>query len=305
MPLIQLPHGDFFDSVEPLDTQFEKAQDLFAPFHALSTTLPALLMWQDEFAYALAQKNGFHFILALYGKSVYLPLPPHPFNAQSLGIAFDYLKQVNGSGPGVSRVEGLSAEQKEQALEWGYPIHPTLTEYIYDRSLIAGLHGDPYRAKRAEINHFLKENTVLLRPYRKSDLSACGELFELWKGQRLPVFKGEMGEKMILSSQKAHLRALTQGEDWGLDAWVVLIGQKLVAYTLGGSVNPTTYGIYMEVTDLTVKGLSAYIFTNICRQVEAYPLINAGDAEGLPRLAEAKEHWHPVKKQTLYAADPR
>jgi hypothetical protein len=180
-----------------------------------------------------------------------------------------------------------------------------LTEYLYDRSLLTGLHGDPYRSKRAEVNHFLKGNTVLLRPYRKSDLSACGDLFELWKNQRLPTLKGEMGEKMILSSQKAHLRALTQGADWGLDAWVVFVGQKLAGYTLGGSINNTTYGTYIEVTDLTVKGLSAYIFTNVCRQVEAYSLINAGDAEGLPRLAEAKEHWHPVEKLVLHALDPR
>jgi hypothetical protein len=60
----------------------------------------------------------------------------------------------------------------------------------------------------------------------------------------------------------------------------------------------------LEVTDLTVKGLSAYIFASICRQVEGYTLINTGDAEGLPGLAESKEHWHPFQRLQLYAADP-
>jgi hypothetical protein len=114
-----------------------------------------------------------------------------------------------------------------------------------------------------------------------------------------------MGESMIRSAQKAHLRALLQGEDWGMDTWVVLAGDRLVGYTIGAALNPGVYGIYIEVTDLTVKGLSAYIFTNVCRQLEAYPSINAGDAEGLPRLAEAKEHWHPKEKLALYAVDPR
>ena len=170
---------------------------------------------------------------------------------------------------------------------------------------LAGLHGDPYRAKRAETNHLLKEHSVILRPYRGGDLKACGDLFESWKKQRLPGLKGEMGEKMLLSSQKAHFRALHQGEDWGMDAWVVLLENRLAAYSVGAALSPETYGIYLEVTDLTVKGLSAYIFTNICRQVESYAWINAGDAEGLPRLAESKEHWHPAGKIQLFAIDPQ
>jgi hypothetical protein len=224
---------------------------------------------------------------------------------ENLLTAFEYMRRVNGPGPGVSRVEGLTEEQKKLAESWGFPTRPTLREYLYDRALTAGLHGDSYRAKRAEINHLLKEQAVLLRPYRKGDLKACGDLFELWKGQRLPPLKGDVGERMLVASQKAHLRALLEGEDWGMDAWVVMLGDRLCAYSLGAALNRDTYGVYIEVTDLTIKGLSAYIFANICRQVEAYPLINAGDAEGLPRLAESKEHWHPVQRLQLYATDPK
>jgi len=215
------------------------------------------------------------------------------------------MKKVNGSGLGISRIEGLTEKQREQAQTWQFDPRLTLSEYVYNRQQLTGLHGDPYRAKRAEINHFLKENTVVLRPYRVKDLKACGELYELWKGQRLPSLQGEMGEKMIQASQKAHFRALQQGEDWGMDAWVVLINQRICAYTVGAALNSTTYGIYMEVTDLTIKGLSAYIFANVCRQLESYAFINTGDAEGLPRLAESKEHWHPAEKLMLYAIDPR
>jgi hypothetical protein len=89
-----------------------------------------------------------------------------------------------------------------------------------------------------------------------------------------------------------------------MDAWVVILEDRLAAYSVGAPLSPNTYGVYLEVTDLTVKGLSAYIFTSIGRQVESYHLLNAGDAEGLPHLAESKEHWHPVKKIQLFALDP-
>ena len=304
MPLIQLPHADFFDSVEPLDIALERALSLFHPAPALSASLPSFLMWQDEFAYALASKGKASFIVALYGKNVYFPVAPRPFDRENLGAAFDYMRKVNGPGKGVSRVEGLTEGQGKQAGAWGFPSRSTLVEYLYDRSKLGGLHGDPYRAKRAEINHLLKENPVVLRPFRKTDLKACGDLFELWKSQRLPALQGGMGEKMLLSSQKAHFRALQQGEDWGMDAWVVILEDRLAAYSVGASLSPETYGVYLEATDLTVKGLSAYIFANLCRQVEPHLFINAGDAEGLPHLAEAKEHWHPVGKNLIFAVDP-
>lgn len=261
-------------------------------------------MWQDEFAYALVTKDAASFIVAFYDKYVYFPIPPQPFNAETLKIAFNYMRIVNGPGTGISRIESLTEEQKRQAEIWGFPARPTLIEYLYDRSQVAGLHGDPYRAKRAEINHLLKEQAVVLRPFRKSDLKACGDLYELWKSQRMPHLKGEMGEKMLVSAQKAHFRALHQGEDWGMDAWVVVLANRLAAYSVGATLSSDTYGVYLEVADLTVKGLSAYIFANICRQVEPYAFINAGDAEGLPHLAEAKEHWHPTRRLQLFAIDP-
>jgi len=271
----------------------------------MSASIPSFLMWQDEFAYALASKGPVSFILAHYDKYVYLPVPPQPFSAGTVQTAFEYMKKVNGPGPGISRVEGLTEDQKKSAESWGFSIRPTLTEYLYDRSQLAGLHGDPYRAKRAEINHLVKEHSVVLRPYRESDLKACGDLFDLWKKQRLPALQGAMGEKMLLSSQKAHFRALHQGEGWGMDAWVVVLENRLAAYSVGVPLSPDIYGVNLEVTDLTVKGLSAYIFANICRQMESFSYINTGDAEGLPRLAESKEHWHPVRRLQLFAIDPK
>ena len=305
MQIIPLPHAGFFDSVEPLESCLEKASTLFHPSSALSNSLPSFLMWRDEFAYALVSQGSASFLIAHYEPYVYFPAPPHPFNAETVQTAFDYMRRVNGAGAGISRIEGLTEEQQKSAEKWGFPGRATLEEYLYDRSQIAGLQGDPFRAKRAEINHLLKENAVVLRPYRESDLEKCGELYELWKSQRIPTLQGGMGEKMLLSSQKAHFRALHEGEDWGMDAWVVLLGGRLAAYSAGKALSSGTYGIYLEVTDLTVKGLSAYIFASICRQMESFALINTGDAEGLPRLAESKEHWHPCRRLQLYAVDPK
>jgi hypothetical protein len=259
-------------------------------------------MWQDEFAYAWAVKKNSQFILAHYEKYVYFPVPPQPLTPESLEEAFEYMKGVNGPGPGISRIEGFTGEALKKLPP--YPIRPTLTEYVYDRSRVASLQGDSYRSQRALVHQLLREHKVLFRPYRSSDLEACGGLFEVWKSQRLPIYHGQMGEKMILSAQKAHGQALLHGERWGMSAWVVFLGERLAAYTAGAPLNGETFGVFLEVTDLTVKGLSAYIFSTLCRQMEGYAFVNTGDAEGLPHLAESKMHWHPLKKLALYALDP-
>jgi hypothetical protein len=303
MNIVPLPHADFFDQIEPLDDDLEKTQIAFSsPF--LTTSIASFLMWQDEFLYADASLGNTRFLIAHYDQYAYLPTPPQPFTPAALETAFTYLKKVNGPGRGISRIEGLSENQKERVESWGFPTRPTLTEYVYDRSKLALLAGDAYRAKRAEVNHLVKHQPVLFRPYRQSDLSACGDLFELWKNQRLPRLKGEMGEKMLLASQRAHFRALKQGETWGLKAWVVFIEKRLAAYTVGAPLDDRTFGVYLEVADLTIKGLSAYIFQNLCRQMESYAFVNTGDAEGLPKLAESKDHWHPVRKLPVFAVDP-
>jgi hypothetical protein len=303
LPLIRPPYGDFFDSLESLDRAWETASALFFPAPGLAASLPSLLMWQDEFSCALAFQKDAAFLPAFYGPYAYLPLPPHPFNPGSLRTAFQYLQKVNGPGTGISRIEGVTADQAKQAEGWGYPVRPASAEYLYERAHIAGLRGDGYRAPRAAINRLRKGHSLLLRPYRDSDLSTCGNLFELWKSQRLPGMGG-MGKKMLLSSQKAHFRALREGADWGMDAWVALVDGRLGAYAAGAPLDGRTYGLFLEVADLTVKGLSAYIFASVCRQLEAFDRINTGDAEGLPGLAESKEHWKPCGRQRLYAVDP-
>jgi hypothetical protein len=304
LSLISLPRSSFFDWAEPLDSNLEKARAFLFPASALSASLPAMLLWQDEFSYWLAGKGKTTFTIALYGQYVYLPVSPAPLTPEALKSAFDYMRLVNGPGTGISRIEGLTDDGLQAARDAGYPTRQTLAEYQYDRFQVEGLHGDAFRSKRAEINRLLKVRSVVFRPYCLTDLPACVGLFELWKSQRLPSLKDQMGEKMLLSAKKAHLRALTQGLDWGMDGWVVVLENRLAAYSMGATLSPSTYGIFLEVTDLTVKGLSAYIFANVCRQAEAFTLINTGDAEGLPRLAESKEHWHPVRRLQLYAADP-
>lgn len=305
MPEQVLPFADFFDSAVPAELALAELEEALYPASALNTSLPGILSWQDAYAYAWARKGDLRFLLALSGSTVHLAVPPLPFTRESLEAAFTYLTRVNGPGPGASRVEGLTPSQAERARSWGFPARRTLTEYVYDRERVAGLRGDPYRGKRAAVNALLKARAVTFRPFRLSDLEACLALYDRWaKAKRGGYPEGDPARVMLSASRTAHWRLLTRGEDWGVSAWVAAVDGEVAAYTAGAPLSPATFGILCEIADLNVKGLAAYTFSTLAKRLEEYERLNAGDAEMLPALAQAKERWHPVERLEVFALDP-
>jgi hypothetical protein len=305
-PASSFPHQGYFLELLPLAWSREPFERAFYPSPSLAGSYPGLMQWQDHFHYALATRDAATYLLAAYDRYAYLPLPPKPFTRGSLETAFGWLDLVNGPGAsGVSRVEGLTEEQAQAAAAWGWPVRRASTEYVYDRERSAGLHGDPYRAKRADVNHLLKHQAALFRPFRPADAETCRRVFDRWQAARASRLSGSTGGHMLAHAASAHERVLRDGASWGLSGAVVEVDGEVMAYTFGSRLSPDTYGVLLEVADLTVKGLSAYIFSRLCASLEGFRFVNGGDAEELPGLAEAKEHWHPVARPAFHAVDRR
>ena len=304
---VPLPHADHFQSARPLQAARDDFERAFFPHASLAGCYAGLLQWQDHFLYALARSGGTSYVLSLYdGRYAYLPMPPRPLTRESLETAFGYMARVNGpDARGVSRIEGLTKEESDRVASWGYPIRRVSQEFVYDRARVAGLHGDPYRAKRADVNHLLKHYGASFRAFHPGDAESCMKVYGRWSAERALRLKGETGERMLRHAEAAHARVMKDGADWGLSGWVVEVEGEIMAYAFGTRLSPDTHGVLLEVADLTVKGLSAYIFSRVCSTLEGCVFVNGGDAEELPGLAEAKEHWHPVCKTEIYAVDGR
>lgn len=260
-------------------------------------------MWRDRYQYVLAHKNDTIVLLSTCPGEVYAPRPPAPFTETSLKTLYEYLAQVNGPAPGPSRVEGLTEAQAEQAKSWGYQPRLLSTDFVYDRSKLAGLHGDSFRDRRNEMNRISRDHETTLRPFTASDLPTCADLYQRWKEERAPKLD-PIGERMMEQSQKAHQRLLANHAAWGLQAWVLEVDRRLAAYSVVGPLSEDTLGVWAEVSDLTVRGAAAYIFVQLCREHSAFAWVNSGDAEFLPGLKDAKERWHPAQRLDQFALDP-
>lgn len=303
MPNFVLPHIDWLDEALALEDSLERAASLLGPTPFLGVSLPGLLMWRDRYHYVLARKGPASFLLSSCPGEVYAPRPPAPFTEENLKTLFDYLRLVNGPPPGPSRVEGLTESQALEAESWGYAKRVATTDYVYDREKLAGLHGDSYRDRRNEINSLARDNEIHLRPLDHSDLSSCDDLYGRWMADR-SAHLDAIGKRMMEQSRAAHRQVLANHAAWGLEAWGLEVSQRFAAYSVVGPLQEDTQGVWAEVSDLTLRGASAYIFVNLCRNHSGFTWVNSGDAEFLPSLRESKEHWHPARRLLQYAVDP-
>jgi hypothetical protein len=73
-------------------------------------------------------------------------------------------------------------------------------------------------------------------------------------------------------------------------------GWLLRAFTFGEALGDHQSSITIEKTDLSIKGLAQFIFSEFCRTYwSKLPLVNVGDDWGLETLAWTKQSYRPVK----------
>jgi len=81
---------------------------------------------------------------------------------------------------------------------------------------------------------------------------------------------------------------------------VVKVADRVTAFTLGFPINPGTFCVLYEITDLSIKGLAQFIFRQFARDLKGYRYINIMDDSGLGNLKKVKLSYHPVRAVAAY-----
>jgi hypothetical protein len=99
-----------------------------------------------------------------------------------------------------------------------------------------------------------------------------------------------------------HEALLSRAEDLGLVGRVVRMSGKVVAYTFGYFLNVRIFCVCLEVCDPSVKGLPAFIFSRFCADeaLAGAEFINTMDDFGMPKVAQSKKWWNPVRLEPVY-----
>ncbi len=259
------------------------------PYHYMCTSL--LPYWWLEL-------GGTLFLFAQSADGWFMPLPPlgpRPLD-QTLGEAFALMRQWNGSSP-VSRIENVTAAQKQflegKGIEW----YRKDGDYLYVVSALAALSGDHYKSHRALCNRAEREQVLTIEPYRPDHHDLCVQLHRRWASQKRRGQLDSMGKMLLEDTEAAHLRVLTEHDRMGVSGTVVKIKDSIAAYTFGYWLTSQTWCILLEVADRSIVGLAQWLFRETCRMAmtQGAVFINTMDDAGLPGLRRNKLAYHPTR----------
>lgn len=254
-------------------------------------------MWQDYFQFDFELIEGYLCVFACNTCGVFMYWPPLGDRLKSSVIeqCFDYMEDQNGR-QGVSRIENVDAYQLPHFSGVGYQRVLKAYDYVYYRSSLVDLRGNAYKSSRWLCNYFKSHYTYDYRPYDISMREECQRLFQIWAQERYATHTDDIYRAMLQENEQVHERILEGAYQCGLTGRVILINGEVKAYIFGEAIHPCIFCCQVEVTDLSIKGLAAFIFQQWCADEDLRPFvfINAMDDAGSESLKQTKQHYRPV-----------
>lgn len=265
----------------------------------------AVFGWQDFFEFEYDVINERLCLFAYQSADCFLYLPPLGGEIENPTID-ECFKRMQGSR--IARIENISANQLNNFDLRKYNSYLKAHEYIYRREDLELLSGEKYKSKRHDINVFISRYPkAVFRPYVPADYQGCVDLYRRWSDNRRQLGADDVYLGMLDENAHVHALLIKHAKELWLFGRVVEIDGRIVAYTFGYILNPETWCVLLEITDLKYAGLSAYIFNCFCKDetVKKFEFINTMDDCGLPNVAKAKESYHPIKKLPIYSITKR
>jgi len=260
-------------------------------------------IWSDLLDYRWAVIDGRFCLFCKSGAGIFMPVPPlgGSIDARILKKCFSLMNSQNADRR-CSRIEDIARDDVRSFKGAGYTIQEKGCEYICERTDVAALAGDTYKAKRALCNYFERHYQFCYREFKRTDRAGCLKLYETWGSERSEAHADTYYRALLEDAYHAHRRAVARHEGLGLIGRVVEVNGRLAAYTFGYPLDQKVFVILFEIADVSIKGLAQYIFREFCKELDAFSQINLMDDSGLENLKKAKMSYHPVRIERVWAA---
>ncbi len=234
---------------------------------------------------------------------------------KALASAYEIMDGYNAAHgvPDHSRVEYASDEMLRHFDAGKLDVAPLAIDYVYDVNRMIDLAGGDLASKRQAKNRFMRNYAYHVEPYDAAKhLEPCRQLLAGWKQYQDHQHFTDGGTNATKRAKESIAcdMALQHAGALGLRGLVVHVnetgstgerdlsgdGWAIRGFTFGETLGADQASIVIEKTDLTVKGLAQFIFSEFCRTVWAHrPRINVGDDWGLESLAWTKMSYRPIQ----------
>ena len=231
----------------------------------------------------------------------FLYIPPQGKHIRPAAVkgVFRIMDRYN-SNKDISRIENVEAKELSFYKGLGYDYRYKFSDYICDRQELVDLAGNRFKSKRACLNYFLKHYKFRYLPFSLKFKNGCLKLYSLWMKERKDKFKDPIYQAMLQDSQTCLKIVLNHYRKLDFKGRIVKVDNRIKAFSFGFELNKDIFCILYEITDLSIKGLSQFIFHSFCSELKDYRYINVMDDSGLENLKKVKLSYHPVKLVPSY-----
>ena len=167
-------------------------------------------------------------------------------------------------------------------------------DYIYRTSDIMNFPGSAYAKKRNSKSQFSKSYNYSLEEYdRILHEDGCLALLRLWRLSKEDAVSEE-DMKKIDEEDKANRLCLKQAHALGLKGIIVKVDGIVQGYSFAEKTNGQMATIFFEKTNPHMRGLSAFIFSEMAGKFAGTEYINAGEDWDVEYIKSSKLSYHPV-----------
>jgi hypothetical protein len=266
-------------------------------------TFTNLFMWRHHYHFQWCFSADTLLIVGQTGDEPLFGLPP--IGEGNLAPAFEQLLDYLGrraQRPEIRRLPELLAQSYAGSLPLDVIPDPANSDYVYRTESLINLSGRKYHRKRNQINQFRKEYSYRYQSLERDLIEACLDLEEHWCRLRSCV------ENPALHSEEMAIRqALLHFDQLDCLGGVILVDEKVVAFSLGEELNPDTAVIHLEKANSEFTGSYAVINQEFCQNVwSGFTYINREQDLGEPGLRQAKLSYYPdhMSNKVILRASP-
>lgn len=235
------------------------------------------------------------------GCFLYLPPLSAKKNPAAIKKAFEIMDRLN-KNKNISRIENIEEEDACFYQSLGYDCGYKFSDYLCRRADLVHLKGNRFKSKRSCINYFIKHYKFEYLPFSLRYKDNCAGLYNFWMSERKTHNQDSIYQGMLGDSRTCLKILLDNFRDLNFIGRIVKLDKEIKGFTFGFKLNPETFCILYEVTDLSIRGLSQFIFWKFCGELKDYKYINIMDDSGLKNLKKVKLSYHPISLIPAYIA---
>lgn len=235
------------------------------------------------------------------GSFLYLAPLGNTKNPEVTKKAFEIMDKFNKNKE-ISRIENIGEKDVYFYRGLGLDCRIKSYDYLCLREDLANLKGNKFKSKRACFNYFTRHYVYEYLPFALRYRNDCLKLYNLWREGRRRRNQNHIYQGMLDDSLSSLVVLLNHYRKLDIIGRVVKIDKEIKAFTFGFKLNPHTFCVLYEITDLSIRGLAQFIFRSCCEELKDYKYINIMDDCGLANLKQVKLSYRPARLLPAYIA---